>query len=215
MTATFTAMVSGGFDLNLLVLDFPRPDRCSDADWWATLRAFEAALKANKAQGRDRRLAAGEPAGRIRSRADARAASCRCSASPRRMDAAEAAAFIGAAWREPQAQPMRYFGCRRAWRRRHITPDEAEAKRGSSGPGLSVPQRRPRRQCRSRRCSPPMALGFPVALKALGVAHKSETRRRAAQSARRRIRQRGGRTISARSAPASMSSAWCATASPS
>ncbi|TIX03558.1 MAG: CoA-binding protein, partial [Mesorhizobium sp.] len=51
MTATFTAMVSGGFDLNMLVLDFPRPDRCSDTDWWATLRAFEAALKTNSAQG--------------------------------------------------------------------------------------------------------------------------------------------------------------------
>ena len=62
MTATFTAMVSGGFDLNMLVLDFPRTDRCSDADWWSTVNAFEAALKTNKAQGRDRRLAAGEPA---------------------------------------------------------------------------------------------------------------------------------------------------------
>ncbi|RVC40952.1 CoA-binding protein, partial [Mesorhizobium sp. M4B.F.Ca.ET.088.02.2.1] len=51
MTATFTAMVSGGFDLNMLVLDFPRPDRCSDTDWWTTLRAFEAALKTNSAQG--------------------------------------------------------------------------------------------------------------------------------------------------------------------
>ena len=34
-----------------------------------------------------------------------------------------------------------------------------------------------------------MALGFPVALKALGVAHKSEARRGAAQSARRRGRR--------------------------
>ncbi|RVB37966.1 CoA-binding protein, partial [Mesorhizobium sp. M7A.F.Ca.CA.004.05.1.1] len=51
MTATFTAMVSGGFDLNMLVLDFPRPDRCSVTDWWATLRAFESALKTNKAHG--------------------------------------------------------------------------------------------------------------------------------------------------------------------
>ena len=32
MTATFTAMVAGGFDLNMLVLDFPRGDRCADAD---------------------------------------------------------------------------------------------------------------------------------------------------------------------------------------
>jgi acyl-CoA synthetase (NDP forming) len=51
MTATFTAMASGGFDLNMLVLDFPRGDRCSDADWWPTVRAFEAALKANGARG--------------------------------------------------------------------------------------------------------------------------------------------------------------------
>ena len=58
MTATFTAMVSGGFDFNMLVLDFPRSDRCSDADWWATINAFEAALKANGAKGAHRRLAA-------------------------------------------------------------------------------------------------------------------------------------------------------------
>src|SRR5690606_40776389 len=51
MTATFGAMVSGGFGLNMLVLDFPRTDRCSDADWWLTVNAFEAALKANNAKG--------------------------------------------------------------------------------------------------------------------------------------------------------------------
>ena len=51
MTATFGAMASGGFALNMLVLDFPRTDRCSDADWWATVNAFEAALKANGAKG--------------------------------------------------------------------------------------------------------------------------------------------------------------------
>src|SRR3546814_4190562 len=51
MTATFAAMVAAGFDLNLLVLDFPRADRCSDADWWPTVRAFEAALKTNGARG--------------------------------------------------------------------------------------------------------------------------------------------------------------------
>ena len=70
MTATFTAMVSGGFDLNMLVLDFPRSDRCSDADWWATINAFEAALKANGAKGAHRRLDGREPAGGILRRAD-------------------------------------------------------------------------------------------------------------------------------------------------
>src|SRR3546814_254536 len=56
MTATFAAMVAAGFDLNLLVLDFPRADRCSDADWWPTVRAFEAALKTNGADRKSTRL---------------------------------------------------------------------------------------------------------------------------------------------------------------
>ena len=51
MTAAFSAMVSGGFDLNMLVLDFPRNDRCTDVDWWPTVNAFEAALRANGAKG--------------------------------------------------------------------------------------------------------------------------------------------------------------------
>src|SRR5690606_20141886 len=49
MTASFSAMVSGGFDLNTLVLDFPRADRCSDADWWPTVNAFRSALVTNRA----------------------------------------------------------------------------------------------------------------------------------------------------------------------
>src|SRR3546814_11711994 len=51
MTATFAAMVAAGFDLNLLVLDFPRAERCSEADWWPTVRPFLAALKTIGARG--------------------------------------------------------------------------------------------------------------------------------------------------------------------
>lgn len=42
LMATLTAMVSGGFDLNMAVFDFPRPDRCPDATGcWTISRAFE------------------------------------------------------------------------------------------------------------------------------------------------------------------------------
>ena len=51
MTATFAAMVSGRFDLNMLVLDFPRTDRCSDADWWSAVSAFDSALKMSGSRG--------------------------------------------------------------------------------------------------------------------------------------------------------------------
>jgi len=44
-TACFTALLQCRFDLHLLVLDFPRADRCSSAAWQITLDAFVAAYQ--------------------------------------------------------------------------------------------------------------------------------------------------------------------------
>lgn len=43
MTATFTAMLSGDADLSLLVLDFPRDDRCDHSSWHSAIEAFRVA----------------------------------------------------------------------------------------------------------------------------------------------------------------------------
>jgi len=40
MTRTFTAMVSSGFDLSMLVVDFPRRDRCDDSAWQCAVDAI-------------------------------------------------------------------------------------------------------------------------------------------------------------------------------
>ncbi|MER9581791.1 acetate--CoA ligase family protein [Mesorhizobium sp. M0276] len=171
MTATFTAMVSGGFDLNMLVLDFPRPDRCSDTDWWATLRAFESALKTNKAQGAivsslPENLPEEYTAGLM-----ARGMVPLFGISEA-MDAAGAAAFIGWAWHEPQAQPID-TSASGAPVGEHVTPDEAEAKSRLIKAGLPVPKGERAANAVEAVISS-MALGFPVALKALGVTHKSD-----------------------------------------
>ncbi|TPN93407.1 acetate--CoA ligase family protein [Mesorhizobium sp. B1-1-5] len=171
MTATFTAMVSGGFDLNMLVLDFPRPDRCSDVDWWATLRAFEAALKTNEAQGAivsslPENLPEEYTAGLM-----ARGM-VPLFGIPEAMDAAQAAAFIGWAWREPQAQPVDTTAAGASEAKR-VTPDEAEAKERLINAGLPVPKGE-RASNAVEAVISSMTLGFPVALKALGVTHKSE-----------------------------------------
>ncbi|MFC3642796.1 CoA-binding protein, partial [Aquibium oceanicum] len=113
MTATFSAMVSGGFDLNMLVLDFPRNDRCTDVDWWPTVNAFEAALKANGGKGAivtsmPENLPEEYCAGLI-SRgivplygiAEA-------------VDAAEAAAGVGEAWGLPSSPPIGGRGAERS-----------------------------------------------------------------------------------------------------
>lgn len=172
MTEAFTAMVSGGFDLNMLVIDFPRPDRCSNAaSYWTILRAFEAALKTNKAQGvtvsslpenMPEEYAAGVFARGMVPLLGMQEA----------MDAAEAAAFIGRAWRQPQARQVDTSAAGAA-AESHTTLDEAEAKARLIKAGLPVP-RGERAGNAAEAATASNALGFPVALKAMGVAHKSE-----------------------------------------
>jgi len=213
LTATFSAMVSGGFDLNLLVLDFPRTDRCSDVDWWPTVNAFETALKTNAAKGAivasmGENLPEGH-AGEL-----LRRGIVPISGIAEVMDAAEAAVLVGRAWATANAAPVGTVAEAPPLRRRFtatplplpggeeqggavagsssppsnggevsrakpetewgsIHPDEAEAKSLLAARGLPVP---PGHRCADADAAVKAAdrLGYPVALKALGIAHKSE-----------------------------------------
>jgi len=49
-TATFSAMLGAGYGMNLLILDFPRGDRCDASSWDVTLQAFENVQKATGAK---------------------------------------------------------------------------------------------------------------------------------------------------------------------
>lgn len=49
-TATFSAMLGAGYGMNLLILDFPRADRCDASSWDVTLQAFENARAATGAK---------------------------------------------------------------------------------------------------------------------------------------------------------------------
>ena len=169
MIATFTAMVSGGFDLNMLVLDFPRNDRCSDADWWPTVKAFETALKTSKATGA---IVASMPENLPEEHAVAlfRRGIVPLHGIVEAMDAAEAAAFIGEAWSGPKVEPI---GCEKRRPALNILSDEASAKALLREAGLAVPDGM-RAQSVSDAADAAERLAFPVALKALGVAHKSE-----------------------------------------
>jgi acyl-CoA synthetase (NDP forming) len=227
MTATFGAMVSGGFDLNILVLDFPRRDRCSDVDWWTTLAAFESGLKTHGAKGA---VLASLPENLPEDYAPKLMARGMVPlyGIAEALDAAEAAAFIGEAWSRPVAEPVGSVGAKAppsalpgiSPSRGEIGPaalvspvtngaddamppkqlisplegempgraeggalapvrfhtatlDEAAAKALLAQSGVSVPAGR---QAASVEEAVQAAeiLGYPVALKALGVAHKSE-----------------------------------------
>ena len=45
LTQTFSAMMAANYDLTMLLLDFPRPDRCDDADWMISAEAMVGAAR--------------------------------------------------------------------------------------------------------------------------------------------------------------------------
>lgn len=178
MEEAFTAMVSGNFALSCLVLDFPRRDRCSDADWWSTIGAFESALKTNKAKGA---IIASLPENIPEEYIEGMIARgiAPLGGITEAVDAIEAAAFIGKAWKAPLAQAV---SAPHTISLVHaddsdVAPstilDEATAKQMLRQEEMPVPAGI---RCHSATEAVEAAegLGFPVALKALGVAHKSE-----------------------------------------
>lgn len=173
MTEAFTAMVSGGFDLNMFLLDIPRSDRGANAVEYGrrNLRAFEAALKVNKARGAMVSTLAESIPEEYAIDLMARGITPLCGFSEA-LDAAEAAASVGAAWRAPLAQPLGTAAARGSSSER-VTLDEAQAKAKLVQAGLPVPKGK-RVGNAAEAVFESQALGFPVALKALGVAHKSE-----------------------------------------
>jgi acetate---CoA ligase (ADP-forming) len=169
MTATFSAMVSGGYDLNFLVLDFPRDDRCSDKDWHNTVEAFDVALKANNAKGA---VLASLPENLSETwAADLIARNIApMQGISESVEAAGVAAFIGTAWAASSAKPVSKAKPQAG---ALTTIDEAKAKARLRGFGLPVPDGI---MCNSPNEAVALAksFGFPLALKALGVAHKTE-----------------------------------------
>jgi len=190
MATTFGAMLGCGFDLALLVLDFPRTDRCSDADWDIAARAIEAAARRTGARvGVVATLPENMPEGRAE--ALVRAGIVPFCGVDEALAAAEAAAFIGRRWKEPLPAPVLVglgdahplAGASRplpSAERKAIaeastvhTLHEAEAKAALAAFGVIVPRGRAVSSAEEA-VTAAEALGYPVALKALGIAHKSE-----------------------------------------
>jgi acyl-CoA synthetase (NDP forming) len=169
MRETFAAILASGADLGLLVLDFPRTDRCSDAAWECAVEAIRAVARET---GAPAAVVATLPEGMPEARADAFLAAgiAPLAGLPEALAAVEAAAEIARArarpWPAPVLAPPAATGAPR-------TLGEAEAKRRLAAHGLTVPEGRTA-ATPAGAAAAAGALGGPVALKALGVAHKTE-----------------------------------------
>ena len=169
LRATFAAMLEERFDLSLLVLDFPHPQRCVDANWMPAVRALRDASAATNApcavvatlhenmlehHARDLLKKGIAPLCGID---DA-------------LTAVDAAARITQAWRKPFPEdmqaPARLSG-------EATLLDEWDAKRLLKNFALPVPEAEKLTGVKGARAAAEK-LGYPVVAKALGLAHKSE-----------------------------------------
>ncbi len=170
ITAVFTAMLNGGFDLNCLVLDFPCDDKCQTKNWWISIDALEAA--ANETGARCAVIASMSENITEQQAVElvARNIAPLCGIDEA-LDAIEAAAAIGLAWTQRQPQPV--ITPQVLTTNAQAFPDEAEAKKILASGGVSIP--------RGHKCDDldtvgeiAKSIGFPVAIKMSGVAHKTE-----------------------------------------
>ncbi len=168
-TTAFTAMMKGDYALNLIILDFPRQDRCDATDWVTTCDAVIAASRATGA-------VAGIVASLGENMPEATALSLMADGIvpfygiDEALAAAEISATIGKAWAKPAPAPLLKTPAEDG---EIVTLSEHEAKQMLAGFGLSVPEGRTASTVEDA-ADAAEALGFPVVLKGLGVAHKTE-----------------------------------------
>ncbi|MEL6550680.1 MAG: acetate--CoA ligase family protein [Pseudomonadota bacterium] len=162
MTAAWAAMAAPGIDLVLVILDYPRPDRCDPADWGIATRAVIAAARETGARYA---VCATLPELLLEDTATELLAA---GVLPLHglHSAIEAVAAMGGPSAGP-AQPVLLPGPERA----ADLLDEAEAKAALARHGLRTPQS----ARASRDAAATVAEGFrgPLAVKVLGLAHKS------------------------------------------
>lgn len=168
-TEAFTAMFQGGYALNLLVLDFPREDRCDGADWMTTVSAVAAAAKTTGARaGILATLPENLPEAIARQLIETGIVPL-CGISEA-LAAAEIASGIARVWKKPEPLPLLDEP---AGAGEIETLSEAEAKQELAAAGLAIPLGKTAATANEAAdCA--QQIGFPVALKALGVEHKSE-----------------------------------------
>lgn len=166
---TFRAMVEERYDLALLILDDPHPDRCDGAEWAIARKAWvravrdagcRAAVVATLPEninpdGREELAEAGIPA---------------LAGIGEAIAAAEAAARIGTAWSGPPPAPALHSP---PLLLPPVTLDEAKSKALLADAGIAVPRGR-LAESADDAVAIARDLGCPVAIKRLGVDHKSD-----------------------------------------
>ncbi|WP_206020988.1 acetate--CoA ligase family protein [Antarcticimicrobium luteum] len=163
---TFSAMMTEDLALGIVVLDFPRADRCSAEAWQPVINAVAGTQAAT---GRPMAILSslGEAMPESVAQELVRLGIVPLSGMTEAIEAIDVAARIGRSRPAPEALllPRNRTGAR--------TLTEAEAKTALAAFGVRIP-RAERVAGSDAAASAAMTLGFPVVLKGEGIAHKTE-----------------------------------------
>jgi len=165
MSRTFAGMVAGPADLGIVVLDFPRPDRCAIDDW---LPVIDAMSKARRLSGKPFALLASLPENLPEDLADKLVAKkiIPLAGMDETLSAIEAAHLALPV--DPPAKlhlPAKVTSV--------TMLDEHQSKKRLSEFGLTTPSGAYAATAREA-AQAATQIGFPVALKGTGIAHKTE-----------------------------------------
>ncbi|GEN98665.1 acyl-CoA synthetase [Novosphingobium sediminis] len=175
-TACFSAMLGADFEASLLILDFPRTDRCSAADWDVTLAAYRAACRAPAAPGTVRIVVSSLSETMPETVAAALLAEGILPAAglPEALRAIAAAASIGEAWANPAPDPLpelpgTIHGEPASW-------DEVRSKAVLAAAGVPIARGKVLTLAELEDPATQLPAPFPLVLKAVGadLAHKTE-----------------------------------------
>lgn len=170
LTATYSAMIGNGFDLNFLVSDFPRADRCSDASWQASVSAIKTAARRT-----GERVAVistlSENLSEDYAREFMQAGIAPLAGMTEALAATEAAASIGQAWAADV--PTLWAPAPMVDNQRSHLLDEPAAKKMLAVFSIDVPNGLIA-SSGAEATAHAKTLGVPVVLKAIGLAHKTD-----------------------------------------
>lgn len=169
MTQAFTSLLKVGFGLSLLVLDFPHPERCEHEAWLVALRALETAVHVTKQKAA---LVASLPENLPEVYVERLACQgiAALSGFEEVMLAAEIAADIRVYWQQAKALPLLEVTTTHASKQ---ILDEAQAKALLAKAAVPIPRGQVVKGL-DEALAVADDVTYPVVLKALGIAHKTE-----------------------------------------
>jgi len=168
----FTAFLSENFDVALCVLDYPRADKCDQSTWSGAERGFVRAVKQTGTKGAVFSTFSDVVSEPVVARLMEQGVAM-LGGIDNGLAGIRAAVDIGASWKRPPSLPLlKDFGQRLEGATTQVL-DEAEAKEMLSRFGVPVPASKVVHST-DEAADVAEALGFPIVVKALGVAHKTD-----------------------------------------